>query len=295
MIILSPHDSSISLREEEKTIRRYFHDIGEFKPLSQREEAELGARIQNGDTEARDILVRVNLRFVVEVAKHYQNRGLSLADLISSGNLGLMEAAGRFDGTKGYKFISYAVWWIKQAILQTIAEHARTVRLPLNKLNELKKISEAARELSQGNEQDPTPEEIAKHLDLSVEEVENTVLTGQLTVSLDKKLKERDDSPRTLLNSLPDPQQEIPDKRIDQESVRKDITKCLECLKKEERTILIRYFGLDGEEPQTLDAIGKLMGVSRERIRQIKEKTLQKLRHPKYAKLWRAVQDAHQN
>ena len=154
------------LNDEESTLRLYFDDIADSKPLSREKEVELAALITAGDQAARDQLVQANLRFVIDVAKNYQNRGLSLSDLISAGNLGLLTAAERFDGTKGYKFISYAVWWIKQSILQTIAEHARTVRLPLNKLSLLKDISKASRRLGQGREGDPDIEEIAQELDI---------------------------------------------------------------------------------------------------------------------------------
>ena len=177
------------LNDEERTLRLYFDDIADSKPLSREKEVELAARIKEGDIQARDELVQANLRFVIDVAKNYQNRGLSLADLISAGNVGLMTAAERFDGTKGFKFISYAVWWIKQSILQTIAEHARTVRLPLNKLSLLKDISKVSRKLGQGRETEPEIEEIAAALDVSPQEVQDTILSARTVRSLDQSFE----------------------------------------------------------------------------------------------------------
>mgnify|MGYP006170536385 FL=1 len=190
------------LSDEENTLRLYFDDIAESRPLSREREVELSARIQEGDMEARDELVQANLRFVIDVAKNYQNRGLSLSDLISAGNVGLLTAAERFDGTKGYKFISYAVWWIKQSILQTIAEHARTVRLPLNKLSLLKDISKASRKLGQGRESEPDVEEIAAELDVPAQEILDTMLSARTVRSLDESFEEDDE--RSLLNILAD-------------------------------------------------------------------------------------------
>jgi len=182
-----------ALNDEDNTLRLYFDDIAESRPLSRQREVELSARIQDGDMAARDELVQANLRFVIDVAKNYQNRGLSLEDLISAGNVGLLTAAERFDGTKGYKFISYAVWWIKQSILQTIAEHARTVRLPLNKLSLLKDISRATRKLGQGREGEPDVEEIAAELGVPSEEVLDTMLSARSVRSLDESFEEDDD------------------------------------------------------------------------------------------------------
>ncbi|MEW6750783.1 MAG: RNA polymerase sigma factor RpoD/SigA [Candidatus Latescibacterota bacterium] len=267
-----------SYQDEESTLRLYFDDIAESKPLSREREVELSARIQGGDMCARDEMVQANLRFVVDVAKKYQNRGLSLSDLISAGNLGLLTAAERFDGTKGYKFISYAVWWIRQSILQSIAEHARTVRLPLNKVSLLKDISKASQRLGQGRESDPRIEEIAEELDVPAEEILETMLSARAVRSLDEAFEEDDE--RSLLNILADESQETPDADVLRESARKQLEEVLNGLDERELRIIRLYFGLDGNEALTLEQIGGLMGLTRERIRQLKERALSKLRHP---------------
>ncbi|NKB71605.1 MAG: sigma-70 family RNA polymerase sigma factor [Candidatus Latescibacteria bacterium] len=259
----------------ESTVGLYFNDIATSRPLSREKEVELAARISQGDIRARDQLVQANLRFVIDVAKNYQNRGLSLSDLISAGNVGLLTAAERFDGTKGYKFISYAVWWIKQSILQTLAEHVRTVRLPLNKLSLLKDISEASRRLGQIGE--PDLEEIAAELDLPTQEVEDVVLSARPVRSLDETFE--DDDKRTLLNTLVDTFQDAPDASVLRESAQTQVETVLGSLSDREQYVIRRYFGLDGNEAQTLDQIGHLIGVTRERVRQIKESALSKLRH----------------
>lgn len=266
------------LSDEENTLRLYFDDIAESRPLSREREVELSARIQEGDMEARDELVQANLRFVIDVAKNYQNRGLSLSDLISAGNVGLLTAAERFDGTKGYKFISYAVWWIKQSILQTIAEHARTVRLPLNKLSLLKDISKASRKLGQGRESEPDVEEIAAELDVPAQEILDTMLSARTVRSLDESFEEDDE--RSLLNILADNNQETPDSDVITSSARTQLEEVLESLDERELRIIRLYFGLDGTEALTLEQIGGLMGLTRERVRQLKERALGKLRHP---------------
>ena len=266
------------LSDEENTLRLYFDDIAESRPLSREREVELSARIQEGDMEARDELVNANLRFVIDVAKNYQNRGLSLSDLISAGNVGLLTAAERFDGTKGYKFISYAVWWIKQSILQTIAEHARTVRLPLNKLSLLKDISKASRKLGQGRESEPDVEEIAAELDVPAQEILDTMLSARTVRSLDESFEEDDE--RSLLNILADNNQETPDNDVITNSARTQLEEVLESLDERELRIIRLYFGLDGTEALTLEQIGGLMGLTRERVRQLKERALGKLRHP---------------
>ena len=267
-----------SYQDEESTLRLYFDDIATSKPLSREREVELAARIREGDLVARDEMVQANLRFVVDVAKKYQNRGLSLSDLISAGNLGLLTAAERFDGTKGYKFISYAVWWIRQSILQSIAEHARTVRLPLNKVSLLKDISKASRKLGQGRESDPHIEEIAKELDVSADEVLETMLSARTVRSLDEAFEEDDE--RNLLNTLADSNQETPDADVLRESAREQLEEVLNDLDERELRIIRLYFGLDGNEALTLEQIGGLMSLTRERIRQLKERALSKLRHP---------------
>jgi RNA polymerase primary sigma factor len=227
---------------------------------------------------ARDEMIRANLRFVVDVAKKYQNRGLSLSDLISAGNLGLITAADRFDGTKGYKFISYAVWWIRQSILQTLAEHVRTVRLPLNKVSLLKDISKASRKLGQNRESDPDVEEIAQELDVPAREILETILSARSVCSLDESFT--DDDERSLLNTLPDQSLEAPDANVLRESARTQLESALNTLDERELRIIRLYFGLDGNEALTLEEIGDMMNLTRERIRQLKERALSKLRHP---------------
>lgn len=267
-----------NLHDEESTLRLYFDDIAESTPLSREREVELAERIKNGDMRARDEMIRANLRFVVDVAKKYQNRGLSLSDLISAGNLGLITAADRFDGTKGYKFISYAVWWIRQSILQTLAEHVRTVRLPLNKVSLLKDISKASRKLGQDREGDPDVEEIAQELDVPAEEVLETILSARSVCSLDESFT--DDDERSLLNTLPDQSLEAPDADVLRESARVQLENALNTLDERELRIIRLYFGLDGNEALTLEEIGDMMNLTRERIRQLKERALSKLRHP---------------
>ena len=267
-----------SMYDGENAIRLYFSDITDSRPLSREREVELSERINNGDTEARNELVQANLRFVIEVAKNYQNRGLSFADLISAGNLGLLTAAERFDGTRGFKFISYAVWWIRQSILQAVADQARTVRLPLNKLSQLREISEAARRLGQGREAEPNVEDIAEELDLPAQDVVNTVLSARAVRSLDAAYE--DDDGRNLLDTIADSTQWQPDSFVVGESAREQIDGVLVNLDGREKYVILRYFGLDGDEPLTLDQIGDQLGVTRERIRQIKERALGRLRHP---------------
>jgi len=276
-----------SLGDRESTLRAYFDDISDSVPLSREREVELAARITDGDMEARDELVQANLRFVIDVAKNYQNRGLSFADLISAGNLGLMTAAERFDGTRGYKFISYAVWWIRQSILQTIAEHVRTVRLPLNKLSLLKDISKASRRLGQGREEEPDVQEIADELDLPEDVVTEAILSARPVSSLDGAFE--DDDKRSLLNVLADSTQKAPDTDVMRDSARGQLEGVLESLDAREQKIIRLYFGLDGKEALTLEQIGSLIGVTRERVRQIKERALGRLRHPSRYQFLRAL------
>lgn len=253
-------------------------EIAHSKPLSAAEEVDLARRIKAGDDYARNRLVESNLRFVVSVAKDYQNRGVPLADLISAGNMGLITAAERFDEEKGFKFISYAVWWIRQAILQTLAEQARTVRLPLNKIGLLYKISKASRLLQQERADDPNPEDIATQLEVSVDEVKETILCGRSVRSLDAAFKEEDD--HNLLDVLTDDRQESPENLVMRGCLRGHIDSALDSLVGREAEIIKLYFGLEGEEPMTLDQIGTRYGLTRERVRQIKEKALLRLRHP---------------
>ena len=264
------------LNPEENILRRYFDDIADSTPLSREKEARLSARIHAGDMAARDELVHANLRFVVDVAKHYQDRGLSFTDLISAGNVGLMTASERFDGTKGYKFISYAVWWIKQSILQTIANDARTVRLPMNRLSLLNDISRVSRKLRQGRGTEPEIEEIAAELDVPPQEVQDTILSARTARSLDESFEDDDERSNLI---IPDTTQKAPDADLLLDSAHRQLEPVLASLDDREQKIMRLYFGLDGEEALTLEQIGSLMNLTRERIRQLKERSLRKLRH----------------
>ena len=267
-----------SFWDMEDSLGCYLGEIASSEPLSSSEEVNLARQIKKGDELARNQLVEANLRFVVSVAKEYQNRGVPLTDLISAGNVGLITAAERFDEKKGFKFISYAVWWIRQAILQALAEQSRTVRLPLNKIGLLYKISKASRLLQQERSDAPKPEDIAKELDVPVEEVRETLLCGRSMRSLDATFKEEED--HSLLDILADDRQESPENQVMRGCLRGQIDTALGSLVGREAEIVKLYFGLDGEEPMTLDQIGTRFGLTRERVRQIKEKALHRLRHP---------------
>ena len=267
-----------SFWDMEDSLGSYLAEIAHSEPLSSADEIDLARKIKQGDERARNRLVEANLRFVVSVAKEYQNRGVPLADLISAGNVGLITAAERFDEKKGFKFISYAVWWIRQAILQTLAEQSRTVRLPLNKIGLLYKISKASRLLQQERADAPRPEAIAEQLDVPVDEVKETLMCGRSVRSLDATFREEED--QSLLDVLPDDRQESPDNQVMRGCLRGQIDSALSGLVGRESEILRLYYGLDGEEPMTLDQIGGRFGLTRERVRQIKEKALHRLRHP---------------
>lgn len=264
--------------DTEDSLGSYLGEIAHSHPLSGAEEVCLAQRIKCGDETARNELVEANLRFVVSVAKEYQNRGVPLSDLISSGNMGLITAAERFDEEKGFKFISYAVWWIRQAILQTLAEQSRTVRLPLNKVGLLYKISRASRQLTQEREDPPEAEDIAAQLEVTVDEVQETILHGRSVRSLDASF--RDEEEQSLLDVLADDRQESPELEVMKGCLRHQIESALGSLVGREAEILRLYFGLDGEPPMTLDQIGGRFSLTRERVRQIKEKALHRLRHP---------------
>jgi RNA polymerase primary sigma factor len=261
----------------------YLHEINKTPLLTREEEQELARRIRKGEQSALDQLVKANLRFVVSIAKQYANQGLSLEDLINEGNLGLIKAAHRFDEKRGYKFISYAVWWIRQAMLQALAEHSRIVRLPLNRAGTLYRIGKASRQLDQELGRQPTPQEIAKKLDLSVEEVQDTMKIANTHVSLDDPYsQDKDDN--ALVDYLTDEDQVSPDVGTYTNALTEDMEKALNMLTDREKLILTLYFGLNGEDPLTLEEIGKEMNLTRERIRQIKEKAIQRLRHSTRAK-----------
>ncbi len=255
----------------------YLREISRYPLITQADEVALAQRIRAGDQEALDTLVRSNLRFVVSVAKKYQNQGVSLADLINEGNLGLIRAAHKFDETKGIKFISYAVWWIRQAILQALAEQSRIVRVPLNRAGELHRIGKRAASLLQELGREATHAEIAAGMDITEEEVAKTMAISQAHLSLDAPLTPGEDN--KLLDYLPDEQHATPDEQAFEKALTESVEAALSSLKERESRILRLYFGLDGSEPMTLEEIGALLGITRERVRQIKEKALSRLRH----------------
>src|ERR1041384_5682636 len=262
---------------DEGSLDQYLREISRYPLITQDEEVTLACRIREGDEEALDKLVRSNLRFVVSVAKKYQNQGVSLSDLINEGNLGLIRAAHKFDETKGIKFISYAVWWIRQAILQALAEQSRIVRVPLNRAGTLHRIGKRANALLQELGRDATHAEIAHGMDITEEEVAKTMAISQTHLSLDAPLTPGEDN--KLLDYLPDTLNPTPDEQIFVKALTESIEEALSHLKERESKILRLYFGLDGEEPMTLEQIGALLGITRERVRQIKEKALSRLRH----------------
>ena len=262
---------------EEGSLDQYLRDISVYPLISREEEAELARRIRVNDQEALDKLVRSNLRFVVSVAKKYQNQGVSLSDLINEGNLGLIRAAHKFDETKGIKFISYAVWWIRQAILQALAEQSRIVRVPLNRAGTLHRIGRRANALLQELGREATHAEIAEGMDITEEEVAKTMSISQVHLSLDAPLTPGEDN--RLLDYLADTINPTPDEQTFEKALTDAIVDSLASLKEREAKILRLYFGLDESEPMTLEEIGTLLGITRERVRQIKEKALSRLRH----------------
>jgi RNA polymerase primary sigma factor len=267
-----------------RSLDLYLHEINKTPLLTREQERDLARRIHKGDQKALDGLVKANLRFVVSIAKQYSNQGLSLEDLINEGNLGLIKAAHRFDEERGFKFISYAVWWIRQAMLQALAEHSRIVRLPLNRAGTLYRIGKASRQLDQELGRQPSPEEIAKRLNISIEEVEDTMVIANTHVSLDDPYSaDKDDT--ALVDYLTDENQAAPDEDTYVSALSDDLEKALGPLTDRERMILSLYFGLGGDEPMTLEDIGKKLHLTRERIRQIKEKAIQRLRHSTRARV----------
>ncbi len=279
-----------SWTDEDVSLQTYFSEIASSTPLSRAKEAELAERIAAGDNRAREELAEANLLFVVTVAKQYRNRGLSFSELISAGNLGLMTAVDRFDATRGYKFISYAVWWIRQAIQQTLAEDSRTVRLPLNRLNLLRKIARTAQQLGNENDGNAHDLEIAKALEIPVTEVRDTMLNGRRTVSLDRAVFDEDED-TSLLKRLADAEVDQPDETVTRMSSQRQLERVLTGLDEREHDIIRLYFGLDGSEPMTLEQIGDRMGLTRERIRQLKERAFSKLRHPSRREELRTLED----
>jgi RNA polymerase primary sigma factor len=256
---------------------QYLRDISAYPLITREDEAQLAVRIRAGDEEALNTLVRANLRFVVSVAKKYQNQGVSLSDLINEGNLGLIRAARRFDETKGIKFISYAVWWIRQAILQALAEQSRIVRVPLNRAGDMHRIGRRAAALIQELGREPTNEEIAEGMELSEEEVAKTMAISHTHLSLDAPLTPGEE--HSLIDHIADNDSPLPDEAIFEKALIETVHQSLSVLKPREAKVLRMYFGLDGDEPMTLEDIGGAMGVTRERVRQIKDRALAKLRH----------------
>ena len=263
---------------QEGSLDQYLKEIRGYPLIDRAEEVRLAQHIRKGDTEALDKLVRSNLRFVVSVAKKYQNQGVPLSDLINEGNLGLIRAAHKFDETKGIKFISYAVWWIRQVILQALAEQSRIVRVPLNRAGALHRIGRHRSMLIQELGREPTVEEIATYLDISQEEVERTIAISQSHLSLDAPMP-TGDAGRRLEDYLPDQYSPGTEDEAYQHALKNTIEETLATLKDREAKIVGLYFGLDDQEPMTLEEIGALFGITRERVRQIKEKALLRLRH----------------
>ena len=262
---------------ETASLDKYLQEIGKVDLITAEEEVELAQKIRAGDENALDKLTKANLRFVVSVAKQYQNQGLTLPDLINEGNLGLIKAARRFDETRGFKFISYAVWWIRQSILQALAEQSRIVRLPLNKIGSINKINKMYAFLEQANERVPSAEEIAKELDMTVSDVKESMKISGRHVSMDAPLVEGEDS--NLYDVLRSGESPNPDRNLLHESLRTEIERALETLTPREADVVRLYFGLGEKHAMTLEEIGETFDLTRERVRQIKEKAIRRLKH----------------
>ncbi len=274
---------SITNRESQ-SLEKYLQEIGKVDLLTPEEEVDLAKRIKQGDQEALERLTKANLRFVVSVAKQYQNQGLSLSDLINEGNLGLIKAAQRFDETRGFKFISYAVWWIRQSILQALAEQSRIVRLPLNKVGSLNKINRAFSELEQEFEREPSVEELATLLEIPTEEVETTLGVAARHVSMDAPFVDGEDN--SLLDVLENSNSPKTDQHMEYEmSLRQEIERSLSTLTDRQCDVIKLYFGIGVEHPMSLEDIGEKFGLTRERVRQIKDKAINKLRSASRSKL----------
>ena len=262
---------------ESLALDKYLVDIGRIDLLTIDEEAELAKRIREGDQVALEKLTKANLRFVVSVAKQYQNQGLSLADLINEGNVGLMKAAKRFDETKGFKFISYAVWWIRQSILQAIVEYSRMVRLPLNKMTAYNKVNDAWVAFVQKHEREPTHEELAEILEVNSKDIPNMLKGGNRHISVDAPLSD-DDGAASMVDMMTLGDEDSPDLKLMEESIRKEVIEGLEILSPREIQVVSAYYGLDGNKPLNLDEIGELYDLSRERVRQVKERAIRRMR-----------------
>ncbi|ANQ50385.1 sigma-70 family RNA polymerase sigma factor [Flammeovirga yaeyamensis] len=267
---------------ESQSLDKYLQEIGKVDLLTPDEEVTLAKQIREGDQIALEKLTKANLRFVVSVAKQYQNQGLSLGDLINEGNLGLIKAAQRFDETRGFKFISYAVWWIRQSILQALAEQSRIVRLPLNRVGSLNKISKTFSELEQRYEREPSPDELAEVLDVTTNEVVDTMKISGRHVSMDAPFVQGEEN--NLYDVLENDMEEKPDTELMNDSLRKEVQRALSTLTKREADVITLYFGLNGEHSMTLEEIGEKFNLTRERVRQIKEKAIRRLRHTSRSK-----------
>ena len=270
---------------ETASLDKYLQEIGRVDLITAEEEVELARRIKKGDQVALEKLTKANLRFVVSVSKQYQNQGLSLPDLINEGNLGLIKAAQRFDETRGFKFISYAVWWIRQSILQALAEQSRIVRLPLNKIGSINKINKAFARLEQEFERPPTAAELAETLDMTLDEVKQSMKNAGRHVSMDAPLKDGDESSSNMYDVMRTGDTPSPDTELMTESLRKEIERSLRTLTPREGDVIRLYFGLNGEHPMTLEEIGERFDLTRERVRQIKEKAIRRLKHTSRSKI----------
>jgi RNA polymerase primary sigma factor len=262
---------------EASSLDKYLQEIGKVSLITPEEEIQLAIKIRQGEPGALEKLTRANLRFVVSVAKQYQNQGLSLGDLINEGNLGLMKAARRFDETRGFKFISYAVWWIRQSIMQALAEQSRIVRLPLNRIGVLNRIGKAYRNLEQEFEREPSPEELANELEMDVEDVSETLKISGRHLSMDAPLTQGEEN--RLLDMLENEELPAPDTLLISESLKAEVERVLAKLPEQEAEVIRLYFGLVNDDPMTLEDIGERFNLTRERIRQIKEKAIRRLRN----------------
>lgn len=271
---------------ESQSLDKYLQEIGKVDLITSEEEVQLAIRIREGDQIALEKLTKANLRFVVSVAKQYQNNGLTLGDLINEGNVGLIKAAKRFDETRGFKFISYAVWWIRQAIMQALAEQSRIVRLPLNRVGSLNKITKTFSELEQKFQREPSPEELAVVLDVPIEEVIDTLKLSGRHVSVDAPFVQGEEN--GLLDVLENETEETPDSGLMMDSLRREVQRSLSTLTQRESDVIAFYFGLNGENALTLEEIGEKFNLTRERVRQIKEKATRRLRHSSRSKTLKA-------
>jgi RNA polymerase primary sigma factor len=270
---------------ETASLDKYLQEIGRVELITAEEEVELAKRIRAGDQVALEKLTKANLRFVVSVSKQYQNQGLTLPDLINEGNLGLIKAGQRFDETRGFKFISYAVWWIRQSILQALAEQSRIVRLPLNKIGSINKINKTFSLLEQEFEREPSADEIATILDLTEDEVKDAMKINGRHVSMDAPLVSGEDDANNMYDVMTSDDSPNPDSGLIHESLRREIERALHTLTTREADVVRLYFGLGGEHPKTLEEIGERFDLTRERVRQIKEKAIRRLKHTSRSKI----------